>query len=102
VFVIDYQEQPTPTPPPHTHNIEPGYDTTFGPHRGVNIDVIRHITERETTQVRMIPYLHQKIEDLNMSFINLFVVQPRLFLFNIGLYPTLDTSKHFLLQMSKF
>jgi len=37
-----------------------------------------------------------------MNFINLFVVHPPLFLFNIGLYPTFDTSEHFLSQVTKF
>jgi len=86
MHVIHHQEA---LPPP---NVEAGYDTTVGSYMGVNIDVIRHIVERETTQVRMIPHLHRKIEGLNMSFINLFVVQPPIF------YSTLDFNQHFIHQ----
>jgi len=35
--------------------------------------------------VRTIPHIDRKIEDLNMSSINVFVVQLPLFLFNIEL-----------------
>jgi len=86
-------------PPP---NVQLGYDTTVGPHRGVNIDVIRYIVERETTQARMIPHLHRKIEDLNMSFINLFVVQPPIFIQHWILTDTWHIRAFFLSNITKF
>ena len=69
-------------------------DTTVGTYREGNIDVIRHIAERETTRVRMILDLHRKIEDLNKSFffINLFDVQSPLF------YSILDFNQHVIYQ----
>ena len=89
---------PPPAPTPththtHKHNVEPRCDITVGSYRKVNIDVIQHIAERETTQVRMIPNLHRKIEDLNKSFfIHLFVVQPSLF------YSILDFNRSVIYQ----
>jgi hypothetical protein len=57
--------------------------------------VIRHVAEREATQVRTIPHLQRKIEDLNMSFIDLFVVQPPLF------YSILDFNQHLIHFLKK-
>jgi len=52
--VIHHQE-------PLPHNVELGYDTVVGPSRGDIIGVDRHIGERTTTHVRMIPHLHSKL-----------------------------------------
>jgi len=52
--------------PPLFHNVEPRYDITVGPSRGVNTDVNRHILGRATTKVVMIPHLNPKFEGLNI------------------------------------
>jgi len=43
-----------------THNIELGYDITFGPSMRVNKRVDRQISEGATTQVRIIHQPHPK------------------------------------------
>jgi hypothetical protein len=42
-------------------NVEPRYDTIVGPYRGAITGVDRHIIERTTIQVKMIPHLHSKL-----------------------------------------